>query len=414
MQVNFNNTYNNINNYRIQKNYSLKPHTIKTSKNINFKGLPLKKRAQNNTSTIKSFFTLIKNFLSEFIPDKTPPKKLIPQQQNAQSIFYIIKNDKGLLKKYKNILELPKNFIIDTRANATLCVDLTRKEEKVKSKIGGETVDKINNLLKGEQQINWDYIINSSNNSPSKIKQKLDTILETMNVCERLDSKHYNFEKNLYWAKHCNLIINFNSNKIQNGQSFEQLLANTAFSYNRIFGTTKQSKRGLFRTGSKKCIQTPYDEKHYSEYIQKFNALTNITRPSPLKGLKLTEIIHSEQSGTMWHPMPDNIPIGLKYCEDFYKQILPFAKKYKETKTLSIDEKIKATENIAKIHYIISNITPFERGSAGIANIITRSLYKSIGLNLPATKKNIALDLEAFHLPMDTYVKQWHSFFELP
>ena len=171
MQVNFNNTYNNINNYRIQKNYSLKPHTIKTSQNVNFKGLPLKKRVQNNTSTIKSFFTLIKNFLSEFIPDKTPPKKLIPQQQNAQNIFYIIKNDEGLLKKYKNILELPKNFIIDTRANATLCVDLTRKGEKVKSKIGGETIDKINNLLKGEQQINWDYIINSSNNSPSNIKQ---------------------------------------------------------------------------------------------------------------------------------------------------------------------------------------------------------------------------------------------------
>lgn len=414
MQVNFNNTYNNINNYRIQKNYSLKPHTIKTSQNVNFKGLPLKKRVQNNTSTIKSFFTLIKNFLSEFIPDKTPPKKLIPQQQNAQNIFYIIKNDEGLLKKYKNILELPKNFIIDTRANATLCVDLTRKGEKVKSKIGGETVDKINNLLKGEQQINWDYIINSSNNSPSKTKQKLDTILETMNVCERLNSKHYNFEKNLFWAKKSNLIINFNSNQIQNGQSFEQLLSDTAFSYNKIFETTEQNKRGLFRIGTEKYIQTPYDEKHYCEYIEKFNTLTSIIRSSPLKQLKLTEIINSKRGGTMFHPAPDNIPIGLKYCEDFYNQILPFAKKYKETKSLSIDEKIKATENIAKIHYIISNIAPFERGSAGVANIITRSLYKSIGLNLPATKKNIALDLEAFYLPMNTYVKQWHSFFELP
>lgn len=414
MQVKFNSSYNNINNCRINKNYSSKCFASKTPKNINFNGVLVKANQSQTTSSVTAFFKSIKTFFYECVFSKTSPEKLIPQQKNLQNIFQIIKNDIGLLKKYKDILELPQNYIVDTNNNPDLFSKLKVQEYKLKKEVGAETIDKINNLLKHKQQINWDYVLDFSDNSSQKIKQKLNTILETLSVCERLDSKHYNFEKNLYWAKHCNLIINFNSNKIQNGQSFEQLLSDTAFSYNKIFGTTKQNKRGLFRIGTKKCIQTPYDEKHYCEYIEKFNTLTQIARPAPLRGLKLTEIIHSERGGRMFHPVPDDIPIGLKYCENFYNQILPFAKKYKETKSLSINEKINATENIAKIHYILSNLAPFERGSAGIANIITRSLYKSIGLNLPATKKNIALDLEAFYLPMNTYVKQWHSFFELP
>ena len=81
---------------------------------------------------------------------------------------------------------------------------------------------------------------------------------------------------------------------------------------------------------------------------------------------------------------------------------------------LTIDELKNAEDNIAQIHFIITNSLPFERGTAGIANILTRSLYEALGVKPPATKRKIALDLEAFCQPLDKYKQNWSLFFELP
>ena len=44
------------------------------------------------------------------------------------------------------------------------------KEQKKIYYASGETIDKINNLLKHKQQINWDYVLDFSDNSSQKIK----------------------------------------------------------------------------------------------------------------------------------------------------------------------------------------------------------------------------------------------------
>ena len=54
---------------------------------------------------------------------------------------------------------------------------------------------------------------------------------------------------------------------------------------------------------------------------------------------------------------------------------------------------------------------PFERGSAGINNVLVRSMYEALGINLPALKTGVSLDLEAFCQNLDTYKQNWKTFF---
>ena len=93
---------------------------------------------------------------------------------------------------------------------------------------------------------------------------------------------------------------------------------------------------------------------------------------------------------------------------------MKYVKKRVSGQKLSIEELMDAEENIAQIHFIITNSLPFERGTAGVANIMTRSLYNALGIDLPAVKRNVALDLEAFYLTLDKYKENWNMFFELP
>ena len=59
----------------------------------------------------------------------------------------------------------------------------------------------------------------------------------------------------------------------------------------------------------------------------------------------------------------------------------------------------------------MAHAMPWCRGSSGIADIYTRSMYRSIGVELPALKPDVSLDLEAFYTPMDEYVRNWNSYF---
>ena len=71
-----------------------------------------------------------------------------------------------------------------------------------------------------------------------------------------------------------------------------------------------------------------------------------------------------------------------------------------------------ANEKIAEIYFLMANSMPYERGSNGISDILMRSIYKSLGIEQPAIKQGVSLDLEAFCMDLDEYKKKWNSFFE--
>ena len=60
----------------------------------------------------------------------------------------------------------------------------------------------------------------------------------------------------------------------------------------------------------------------------------------------------------------------------------------------------------------MANVMPYSRGSNGISDILMRSIYKSLGINQPALKHGVSLDLEAFCMDLNQYKKKWSSFFE--
>ena len=84
----------------------------------------------------------------------------------------------------------------------------------------------------------------------------------------------------------------------------------------------------------------------------------------------------------------------------------------KLSESLTKDEIKMANQKIAEMYFLMANIMPWERGSNGITDIFMRSVYKSLGIEQPALKHGVSLDLEAFTMDMDEYVKKWDTFFE--
>ena len=117
--------------------------------------------------------------------------------------------------------------------------------------------------------------------------------------------------------------------------------------------------------------------------------------------------------GLMVHPKASqSYDAGMRHINDRYQELTPFIEKVNSGQPLSKAELKQAKAKIAEIHYLLANIMPYRRGSAGIADAMTRALCKSLGIDLPPLKKGVALDLEAFHLNLDEYIDKWDSFFD--
>ncbi len=71
-------------------------------------------------------------------------------------------------------------------------------------------------------------------------------------------------------------------------------------------------------------------------------------------------------------------------------------------------------KRIAEMHWFLAQLMPCQRGSAGITDVFTKSLYESLGVQVHPWKTGVAPDLEAFVRPLDDYVGNYPKFFEKP
>jgi len=67
---------------------------------------------------------------------------------------------------------------------------------------------------------------------------------------------------------------------------------------------------------------------------------------------------------------------------------------------------------IAEIHYWMSHASAYERGSAAISEWITKALFMLHGFSMPETKPMVLLDLKAFVMTLEDYVRAFPSFFK--
>ena len=55
---------------------------------------------------------------------------------------------------------------------------------------------------------------------------------------------------------------------------------------------------------------------------------------------------------------------------------------------------------------------PFKRGTNGISDVLMRSQYAALGINMSHVKPGVGLDLEAFCFELGDYKANWRAFFE--
>ncbi|MFN8614287.1 MAG: hypothetical protein U0003_00005, partial [Vampirovibrionales bacterium] len=68
--------------------------------------------------------------------------------------------------------------------------------------------------------------------------------------------------------------------------------------------------------------------------------------------------------------------------------------------------------HVAEMHYLMANATFYKRGSAGISDMVAKSLLEAKGIQLSPYKSGIMPDCEAFVRDLDDYKKAYANFFE--
>ena len=160
---------------------------------------------------------------------------------------------------------------------------------------------------------------------------------------------------------------------------------------------------------------TPYNkEDGYSEYYNKFEAVKDKKRTPPYDDVVLTEIRSDAYIGNhMAHPLNSTVENGMSHVKDAYNSLEPFRQKVKNGEKLTQEEIKQVHKKVSEIYFLMANIMPYSRGSNGISDILMRNIYQSLGINMPALKQGVSLDLEAFCTKnMDEYQEKWLTFFE--
>lgn len=71
-------------------------------------------------------------------------------------------------------------------------------------------------------------------------------------------------------------------------------------------------------------------------------------------------------------------------------------------------------DKIAEIHFLLSQLAVFTRGSAAISENLTRVIFKYHGFKLSPFKDVLRIDLEAHYLPLKEFQVNYLDFFVTP
>lgn len=245
---------------------------------------------------------------------------------------------------------------------------------------------------------------------------------------EHLFIKIEGFEKNKDWANKVIEIIKENSDKLkQKIIPFNKLLENIKNGYkeamshispNPMFGTVRSYEAYVDFLSHGNGRYSSYTTRA-NDYLKKFGdnilVINNIklNRNSP----KITEISiiqHDSMYSIKNDPIiktcqPHNFDYIFKAIEEIYKNIMKERKKFNSKKKLK-----RLNEQIAKIHWIFAHTMPYGKGSAGIADALTKTIYESLNIQVAPWKKGVSPDLEAFVTPLDKFIENYTELFEIP
>ncbi len=283
------------------------------------------------------------------------------------------------------------------------------------------------------EKVKWEEII-PKNATNAEIEKTLSYLNETSKFFSRIGFNEKSYGKNIQWAHEMRIIQKTAEVLAKKGLSFDTIMNHISSMYRDFdIAKTLESNQGAsdrriysgeyrgFKPDDPAAVlrnngaYTPYNkEDGYSEYYNKFEAVKDKKRTPPYDDVVLTEIRSDAYIGNhMAHPLNSTVENGMSHVKDAYNSLEPFRQKVKNGEKLTQEEIKQVHKKVSEIYFLMANIMPYSRGSNGISDILMRNIYQSLGINMPALKQGVSLDLEAFCTKnMDEYQEKWLTFFE--
>ena len=262
--------------------------------------------------------------------------------------------------------------------------------------------------------------INLNNNSSEKPQKQVLTGDEFfINMVD--------YKKNEDWAKKMIKLLQSVSDDVSSGLDFTIILEKIENAINSINSTPnfKSFTYGIRRTSCH--VFTPKESSRGDEYVERYlnkcktcgqtiiNERGKQTEFTPNSNKEYKEANTSKITAVC---ISENSKPLLKISEDmpcYYKiSNLSLAEKeynkLRQIKNPSVDEVLRSC---AIIQWLITQETPYKRGTDSIANILAKSIMHANGIFISPLKDGISLDFEAFDTDLDDYIEKYPNFFKV-
>lgn len=276
-------------------------------------------------------------------------------------------------------------------------------------------------------QIKWEELIPDWADAQD-IKKIVVEMNESAKYFSRLSVSEQRYGKNFAWAKKVNSIAYNATQEIVQGNDIEGVLATIADGYKNI---DSRKIKGFDEVGRLRedfdpeeprfkgdVVTTPFSKEKniYAEYadrLTELNALSDDGVPEMhKKRRKQCKYSAWVVEDTIRSGSVHDIKLFQSDINANYEKLKPLFNKIKDGQKLSQKELEIAHDNISELYYRIANFCPYERGTNGIADIFMRSMYNALNIDMPPLKKGVSLDLESFCVDLESYRKNWKTFFE--
>lgn len=260
---------------------------------------------------------------------------------------------------------------------------------------------------------------------------------------EHLFINSQKYEKNQAWAFHVIDVLEQAKTKIDKNTKFGDLMNFISTGYGKFFAPSSNDY-GRLRTKTQ-VVQTFISEKNrYSPYLKPLMTFANEEGASmytdfsgnvhkskvyktylkPNQRFFKTELsrlllakdklsqseieIFGKHLLLLESVPPKSIKPTFKKIEPIYEEIKA------NNEELSPQNIQKLTKGIAKIHWYLSQLTPYCRGSAGIADAFAKTMFEAKGIQVSPYRPKIDPNLEAFTMTIEEYTQRYQSFFSKP
>lgn len=218
------------------------------------------------------------------------------------------------------------------------------------------------------------------------------------------------YKDNRKFAKKMNELTYKISNMISNDEKFSDILDETEKGVKKI--------RKKERWGKKRIEPDYYELGPYGrgqEYWPTYLKLFDFDSDKPRNFIRPIPNEEYEDANTCLISFRDypRAGIEIEYGWNGEKSNLKLAKKeYKKLKNIEDPTIDDINRSVATIHWLIAQETPYQRGSDSIANVLTKSIYHSYGVQTSRIKEGKSFDFEAFYRDLDEYIRIYPTLFE--